>query len=64
MLHKKLVAEWRLLFLKDKLRHIKISRVYLRKHWLDSGSTKPKVVRSALPTGTKREGFYREASSV
>ena len=47
------VAEWRLLLY--ELRIIKILKAFLNKHWFESGSSKPKVVRSAQPTGATGE---------
>lgn len=43
--------------LKDKLRHIKIVRVYLSKNLFNCGSTKPEVVRSTLLTGARGKTF-------
>lgn len=41
--------------LKDKLRHIKIVRVYLSKNLFNCGSTKLEVVRSTPPMETREK---------
>lgn len=45
--------------LKNKLRDIKMSTVYLSKHWFHPGITKLEVVRSTLPTRV-REGLTEQ----
>lgn len=49
-----------LALLKDKLRHIKLSRVYLSKHGLNASAPNPRAVRSASFTNRSWEGFSRK----
>ena len=46
--------------LKDKLRPIKILRVYWKKNLFESGSAKAKAVRNTILTGARRKTFIEK----
>lgn len=50
--------------IKDKLRHINISKVSLSIYQFQSDSAKPKVVRGAPPRGARRDFTDKVKSKV